>query len=68
MSRILIVEDDEDIAELERDYLEANGLEAEIASEGPTGLSKALSGSFDAMDSRCDASRHERVRCLPEGP
>lgn len=49
MSRILIVEDDEDIAELERDYLEANGLEAEIASDGPTGLSKALSGSFDAM-------------------
>lgn len=30
MSRILIVEDDEDIAKLERDYLEANGLEAEI--------------------------------------
>lgn len=49
MSRILIVEDDEDIAELERDYLEANGLEAEIASDGPTGLSMALSGSFDAM-------------------
>jgi len=49
MSRILIVEDDEDIAELERDYLEANGLEAEIAADGPTGLSKALSGSFDAM-------------------
>ena len=49
MSRILIVEDDEDIAELERDYLEANGLEAEIAPDGPTGLSKALSGSFDAM-------------------
>lgn len=49
MSRILIVEDDEDIAELERDYLEANVLETEIASDGPTGLSKALSGSFDAM-------------------
>ena len=49
MSRILIVEDDEDIAELERDYLEANGLEADIASDGLSGLSKALSGSFDAM-------------------
>lgn len=49
MSRILIVEDDEDIAELERDYLEANGLEAEIAETGPQGLKRALEGCFDAM-------------------
>jgi DNA-binding response OmpR family regulator len=49
MPRILIVEDDEDIAELERDYLEANGLEAEIAETGPQGLKRALEGCFDAM-------------------
>ncbi len=49
MARILIVEDDEDIAELERDYLEANGLEAEIAGTGPQGLKLALEGGFDAM-------------------
>ncbi|MGN0070490.1 MAG: response regulator transcription factor [Atopobiaceae bacterium] len=49
MARILIVEDDEDIAELERDYLEANSLEAEIAGTGPQGLKLALEGGFDAM-------------------
>ena len=34
MEKILIVEDDELIAELERDYLEANGFETEIAFDG----------------------------------
>ena len=33
MERILIIEDDELIAELERDYLEANGYETDLAFE-----------------------------------
>lgn len=34
MERILIIEDDELIADLERDYLEANGYETELALDG----------------------------------
>lgn len=49
MSKILIVEDDEDIAELERDYLEASGFETAIASDGHRGLSLALGGGFDLV-------------------
>lgn len=49
MERILIVEDDELIAELERDYLEANGFEAEIAYDGLEGEKKAKTGEHDAI-------------------
>ena len=34
MSRILIVEDEESIAELEKDYLELSGFEVEIENNG----------------------------------
>ena len=34
MSRILIIEDEEAIADLEKDYLELSGFEVEIASQG----------------------------------
>ena len=34
MSKILIVEDEEAIADLEKDYLELSGFEVEIASDG----------------------------------
>ena len=47
MSRILIVEDDESIAELEKDYLELSGFEVEIATDGTTGLDKALKEDYD---------------------
>lgn len=49
MEKILIVEDDELIAELERDYLEANGFETEIAFDGLEGERKAKTGRYDAM-------------------
>lgn len=49
MEKILIVEDDELIAELERDYLEANGFETEIAFDGLEGERKARTGRYDAM-------------------
>ena len=47
MSKILIVEDEEEIADLEKDYLEINGFEVEIATRGDTGLERALNGDFD---------------------
>ena len=46
MSKILIVEDEEAIAELEKDYLELSGFEVEIASDGTSGLKKALEEGF----------------------
>ena len=49
MERILIIEDDELIAELERDYLEANGYETELASDGVTGEKLAKTGNYDAV-------------------
>ncbi|MFR4441530.1 MAG: response regulator, partial [Hungatella sp.] len=47
MSRILIIEDEESIAELEKDYLELSGFEVEIENEGNSGLEKALQEEFD---------------------
>lgn len=47
MSRILIVEDEESIAELERDYLELSGFEVDIENNGMDGLAKALAEDYD---------------------
>ena len=47
MSKILIVEDEIAIAELEKDYLELSGFEVEVANDGKMGLSKALKEDFD---------------------
>ena len=47
MSKILIVEDEESIAELEKDYLELSGFEVEIENRGDTGLERALKEEFD---------------------
>lgn len=47
MSKILIVEDEQSIAELERDYLEINGFEVEIENDGLKGLDKAINENFD---------------------
>lgn len=49
MSRILIVEDEEAIADLEKDYLELSDFEVEIEHTGDKGLEKALSGEFDLI-------------------
>jgi len=49
MSRILIVEDEEAIADLEKDYLELSDFEVEIENRGDTGLQKALSEDFDLV-------------------
>lgn len=47
MSKILIVEDEESIADLEKDYLELSGFEVEIENSGDTGLARALEEDFD---------------------
>ena len=49
MSRILIIEDDKSIAELERDYLELNGFEVTICEDGEKGLEEALGGGYDLI-------------------
>ena len=49
MSKILIIEDEEAIADLEKDYLELSGFEVEIEERGDTGLTKALKEDFDLI-------------------
>ena len=46
MNRILIVEDEETIADLEKDYLELSGFEVEVANDGEAGLKKALEKDY----------------------
>jgi DNA-binding response OmpR family regulator len=49
MSKILIVEDEESIAELEKDYLELSGFEVEIENNGTDGLDRALKEDYDLL-------------------
>ena len=49
MSRILIIEDEEAIAELEKDYLELSCFEVVISNRGDLGLEKALGEDFDLI-------------------
>ena len=49
MQKILIVEDDGDIAAIERDYLELNNYQVEIAADGLAGLERGLHGDFDGI-------------------
>lgn len=49
MKSILIIEDDINIAELERDYLKLNGYRADIVNDGTVGLQKAVTGAYDVI-------------------
>lgn len=49
MSKILIVEDEESIADLEKDYLELSGFDVEVKNTGNDGLERALSGEFELI-------------------
>ena len=49
MSKILIIEDEVAIADLEKDYLELSGFEVVIENAGDTGLERALNESFDLI-------------------
>ena len=47
--RILIIEDEESIADLEKDYLELSNFEVEVANDGQTGLELAMNSDFDLI-------------------
>lgn len=47
--RILIVEDDASIAELEKDYLELSGFSVDMEKDGEKGLQKALNTDYDLL-------------------
>ena len=49
MSRVLIVEDELAIAELEKDYLELSSFEVEIQTDGEKGLKLGLTEDFDMI-------------------
>lgn len=49
MDKILIIEDDVAIAEIERDYLELDGFTVEIAADGNVGLERGLSGEHSLI-------------------
>ena len=49
VERILIIEDEVEIAELEKDYLELSGFEVDLESNGKEGCSKALAGDYDLL-------------------
>lgn len=49
MKKVLIIEDDVSIAELEMDYLQINGFEVHIENNGESGLAKARNGSYDLV-------------------
>ncbi len=49
MKRILIVEDDHSISELQRDYLELNGYDVTVTDSGSEGLRLALEEDFDLV-------------------
>ncbi|GFZ29514.1 DNA-binding response regulator [Clostridium zeae] len=47
--KILIIEDDINIAEMERDFLQLNGYNAEIVQDGTEGLKMALTGHYEVI-------------------
>ncbi|QOR65078.1 response regulator transcription factor [Cytobacillus suaedae] len=49
MKKVLIIEDEMDIAELQRDYLEVNGFDSDISSTGEEGLKLANSNKYDLI-------------------
>jgi len=49
VQKILIIEDELSIAELERDYLQINGFECDIEGSGDTGLEKALNENYNLI-------------------
>lgn len=49
MSRLLIVEDEESIADLEKDYLELSGFEVDIENDGDAGLKAALHRDYNLI-------------------
>lgn len=49
MDRILIIEDDKDIAAIERDFLMVSGFEVDISYDGIDGLHKGITNNYDLI-------------------
>ena len=49
MANILIIEDDPDIAEIERDYLTLGGFSVTVRADGVSGLDEAKTGKYDLV-------------------
>lgn len=49
MNKILIIEDESSIAELEKDYLELSGFEVTIECDGSSGAAHAIDEDFDLI-------------------
>ena len=49
MGKVLIIEDEVSIAELERDYLEISGFEVDISTDGKEGLGRALNEDYELI-------------------
>ena len=47
--KILIIEDDDDIASIEQDYLEVSGYEVKVEENGTRGLTEAMTGDYDLI-------------------
>lgn len=47
--KILIIEDDDDIASIEQDYLEVSGYEVKVEENGTRGLTEAMTGGYDLI-------------------
>ena len=49
MNKILIVEDDSAIAEIEKDFLEINGYAVTVKADGIKGMEEALTGQYSLI-------------------
>ena len=49
MAKILIVEDDKKIAQLEKDYLESSGYEADVIGDGTQVIPEVKKNSYDLI-------------------
>ena len=47
--KILIIEDDESIAEIQKDYLEMSGYSVDCAYDGESGIQKYISGQYSLI-------------------
>ena len=63
MPKILIIEDDPDIAAIERDYLELSGYEAVICADGTAGLNAALTEAREELEDMIATQHGAQVDC-----
>jgi DNA-binding response OmpR family regulator len=49
LKKILIIEDDTAVADIERDFLEISGFDVTVEADGIKGMEKALSGLYDLI-------------------